>query len=116
MTPDLPAIRAVVKLRDVADELGMRDRLSLIVNRANSGVPTEDVETAIGIPVYATIRSAGPVLVKAANEGRTLVEMAPRDPITQDFAQLAERLLGREATQPAKAGFRLFGKTMAARA
>ena len=30
VTPDLPAIRAVVKLRDVADELGMRDRLALI--------------------------------------------------------------------------------------
>jgi pilus assembly protein CpaE len=116
VTPDLPAIRAVVKLRDVADELGMRDRLALIVNRANSGVPTDDIEKAIGIPAYATIRSAGQVLVRAANEGRTLVEMAPKDAITQDFVALAERLLGREATQPAKGGFRLFGRTMAARA
>jgi pilus assembly protein CpaE len=116
VTPDLPAIRAVVKLRDVADELGMRDRLALIVNRANSGVPTDDIEKAIGIPAYATIRSAGQVLVRAANEGRTLVEMAPKDAITQDFVALAERLLGREAPQPAKGGFRLFGRTMAARA
>jgi pilus assembly protein CpaE len=116
VTPDLPAIRAVVKLRDVADELGMRDRLSLIVNRANSGVPTEGVETAIGIPAFATIRSSGQVLVKAANEGRTLVELAPRDPITQDFAALAERILGRESRQPMKNGFRFFGKTLAARA
>jgi pilus assembly protein CpaE len=116
VTPDLPAIRAAVKLRDVADELGMRGRLALIVNRANSGVPTEGVETAIGIPAYATIRSAGPVLVRAANEGRTLVELAPKDPITQDFARLAERILGREAAQLAKSGFRFFGRTMAARA
>jgi MinD-like ATPase involved in chromosome partitioning or flagellar assembly len=116
VTPDLPAIRAVVKLRDVADELGMRDRLVLIVNRANSGVPTEDVEKAVGIPAYAQIRSAGQVLVKAANEGRTLVELAPRELITQDFSILADRILGREATQQAKTGFRLFGRAIAARA
>ncbi|HYO43167.1 MAG TPA: AAA family ATPase [Candidatus Limnocylindrales bacterium] len=116
VTPDLPAIRAVVKLRDVADELGMRDRLALIVNRAGSGVPTEDIEQAIGIPCYATIRSDGKVLVKATNEGRTLVEQAPKEAITADFSVLADRLLGREAPQAAKGGFRLFGKQVAARA
>jgi pilus assembly protein CpaE len=114
VTPDLPAIRAVVKLRDVADELGMRDRLSLVINRANTGVPTEDIELAIGIPAFAQIRSAGPLMVKAANEGRTLVDLAPRDGITQDFSILADRLLGRDVAQPAKAGFRLFGRTVAA--
>ncbi len=50
VTPDLPAIRAAMKLRDVAEELGMRDRLCLIVNRANSGVSVADVEKAIGLP------------------------------------------------------------------
>jgi len=116
LTPDLPAIRAVVKLRDVADELGMRDRLNLIINRANTGIPTEDVEKAVGIPAYAEIRSAGPMMVRANNEGRTLVELAPRDGITQDFALLADRLMGREATQPAKAGFKLFGRAVTVRA
>ena len=62
VTPDLPAIRAVVKLRDVADELGMRDRLSLIINRAGTGVPTADIEQAVGIPAYAEVRSAGPLI------------------------------------------------------
>ncbi len=116
VTPDLPAIRAVVKLRDVADELGMRDRLSLVVNRAGSGVPTEEIEKAIGIPCYATVRSAGQVLVKATNEGRTLVELAPREPITGDFAILADRLLGRDVAHGAKAGFRFFGRAVPARA
>ena len=113
VTPDLPAIRAAVKLRDVADELGMRDRLSLIVNRANSGVTVDDVEKAVGIPTFATVRSAGLVLVRAANEGRTLVDLAPREPITQDFGALADRLLGRTATQPEKAsGLRVFGRLL----
>jgi Flp pilus assembly CpaE family ATPase len=116
ITPDLPAIRAAVKLREVADELGMRNRLNMVVNRANSGVPTEDVEKAVGIPAYATIRSAGPVMVKAANEGRSLVDLAPKDGITADFGILADRVLGQETAQPARSGFRLFGKPVAVRA
>ncbi len=111
VTPDLPAIRAVVKLRDVADELGMRDRLTLIVNRAGTGVPVEDIEKAIGVPCYAEIRSAGLIVVKAGNEGRTLVELAPRDAITRDFDILADRMLGRTTAQPAKAaGMGIFGR------
>jgi pilus assembly protein CpaE len=82
VTPDLPAIRAVVKLVDVAEELGVRDRLSLVINRANSGVAIADIEKAVGLPAYAQIRSGGMLLVRAVNEGRTLVEMAPREKIT----------------------------------
>ena len=78
VTPDLPAIRAALTLRDVAEELGLRDRLSLVVNRAASGVSVADVEKALGMPAYAQIRSGGLLQVKASNEGRTLVEMAPR--------------------------------------
>lgn len=118
VTPDLPAIRAVVKLVDVADELGMRERLSLVINRAGTGVPTADVEKAVGLPAYAEIRSAGPMLVRAANEGRTLVELGSTSPITNDFAILADKLLGRPVTAaaPSKSGFKLFGKLAAARA
>ena len=101
VTPDLPAIRAVVKLREIADELGMRDRLSLVVNRANSGIKLEDIERAIGIPTYSQVRSSGLLLVKASNEGRTLIEIAPRDKITLDFAQMADRLLGLEVLEVA---------------
>ena len=56
----------------------MRDRLSLIVNRANSGIKVEDLERAIGMPTYAQVRSSGLLLVKASNEGRTLFEIAPK--------------------------------------
>lgn len=37
VTPDVPAIRAAVQLRDVATSLGCRERLAMVVNRANSG-------------------------------------------------------------------------------
>jgi pilus assembly protein CpaE len=116
VTPDLPAIRAAQKLRDVAEELGMRDRLSLVVNRANSGVSVADVEKALGLPVFAQIRSGGLLLVKASNEGRTLVEMAPREKITGEFQALADRLLGVPEREPARVGLNLFGRAAAARA
>ncbi len=117
LTPDLPAIRATVKLRDVADELGMRDRLSLVVNRANTGVAVDDVEKAVGIPAWGQVRSAGLTLVRAVNEGRTLVDLAPKDPITQDFFTLADRLMGKElerVPERAPGGFRLFGRLLLA--
>jgi Flp pilus assembly CpaE family ATPase len=74
-----------------------------------------DVEKAIGIPVFATIRSGGLLLVKAINEGRTLIEMAPKDKLTGDFLTLADRLTGVEESE-AKPAFRLFGRTAPARA
>lgn len=115
VTPDLPAIRTAVRLRDVADELGMRDRIALVINRANTGVSQADMERTIGIPTYATIRSAGPILVRATNEGRTLVDIAPREGVTADFNALADRLLGREVAAT-KAAFKLFGRASAVRA
>ena len=49
VTPDVPALRAAVQLRDVAAiELGLRDRLALVVNRANSGVSVADMEQTSG--------------------------------------------------------------------
>ena len=55
------------------------------------------------------------MVVKAANEGRTLVELAPRDAITRDFDILADRLLGRTTAEPAKTALGLFGRLRVAR-
>ena len=94
VTPDLPAIRAAVQLVDVATELGVRDRLAMIVNRANSGVSVADIEKTAGQPALAQIRSGGLLFVKAANSGRTVIDMFPREKISQDFEDLADRVLG----------------------
>ena len=122
VTPDVPALRAAVQLRDVAIELGVQDRLALVVNRANSGVSVADMERTVGMPALALIRSGGLLFVRAANAGRTVIEMYPRERITADFDALAERLVrtySRNAavgaeTEPASAragGFRLkFGR------
>ena len=94
VTPDLPAIRAAVQLAEVATELGIRDRLSVVVNRANSGVSVADIERAVGSPAIAQIRSGGMLFVKAANVGRTVIDLFPREKVSADFEALADRLLG----------------------
>ena len=117
VTPDLPAIRALVQLRDVAADLGMVDRLSLVVNRAASGISVADIERSANLPCYAEIRSAGMLLVKANNEGRTLLEIGPRERITEDFQQLAARILGIEMVEAAaKPQLRFFGRQVSVRA
>jgi hypothetical protein len=92
VTPDLPALRAAVQLRDVATELGISDRISMVVNRANSGVSVADMERTVGIPALALIRSGG-MLFRAANEAPSSI--APRG--ERDFDQLADKPC-REAT------------------
>jgi Flp pilus assembly CpaE family ATPase len=104
-----------VQLGEFATELGLRDRLALVVNRANSGVSVADQERTVGMPALALIRSGGMLFVRAANEGRTVIEMFPKEKITEDFDALADRLLGTPATSPTqKAAFALFGRQKAA--
>jgi pilus assembly protein CpaE len=111
VTPDLPAIRAAVQLRDVAIERGFRDKLALVINRANSGVGVADMERTVGMPALALIRSGGLLFVRAANEGRTVIEMFPKERITADFDTLADALFGIAATAtPVKSGLRLFAR------
>lgn len=94
VTPDVPALRAAVQLRDVAIELGFSEKLAMVINRANSGVSVGDMERTIGMPSLALIRSAGLQLVKSANEGRTVIDLFPREKVSEDFRILAERVVG----------------------
>lgn len=113
VTPDVPAIRAAVQMVSTATELGIRDRLALVINRANSGVAVADIERTVGLPALALIRSGGMHFVRAANEGRTIIEMFPKEKITEDFDALADRILGSPSQSPAKAGFGLFSRPKA---
>jgi pilus assembly protein CpaE len=117
VTPDLPAMRAAIQLKEVAVEVGVRDRLSLVINRANSGVTVKDMEETMGLQAMAHIRSAGMHFVWSSNAGMTLIDKFPRHPATQDFEHLAERLIavhmGAPMPEPAKAGSllkNLFGR------
>jgi Flp pilus assembly CpaE family ATPase len=88
----------------------------MVVNRANSGVSVADMERTLGVTAFAQLRSAGLLFVRAANEGRTVIEMFPREKITADFDTLADRILGVQKPEGnARAGFR-FGSRAPARA
>jgi Flp pilus assembly CpaE family ATPase len=100
ITPDVPALRAGVQLSGLAVDLGVRDKLAMVVNRANSGVSVADMERTVGMPALALIRSGGLLFVRAANEGHSVVEQFPREKVTEDFDALADRLLGIEGRQP----------------
>jgi pilus assembly protein CpaE len=118
VTPDVPAIRAAVQLSDIAGELGIRDRLALVINRANSGVSVADMERTVGMPSLALLRSGGLLFVRAANEGRTVIEMFPREKISEDFDALADRIIGTpQAVAVVKPAFGIFSRQkVAARA
>ncbi|HET7182254.1 MAG TPA: AAA family ATPase [Candidatus Limnocylindrales bacterium] len=101
VTPDLPAMRAAIQLKDVAAEIGVRDRLSMIINRANSGVTVGDMEQTVGLNATAHIRSAGLHFVWSANAGKTLIDKFPKHPVAQDFEHLADRLMALHQGTPA---------------
>ncbi|MGD0018312.1 MAG: AAA family ATPase [Candidatus Limnocylindrales bacterium] len=109
VTPDVPAIRAAVQLREVAVELEIRDRLAMVVNRANSGVSVGDMERTVGMPALAEIRSAGMLFVRAANEGRSAVERFPKEKVIEDIEQLADRMIATREPGAAKVGSGFMG-------
>jgi Flp pilus assembly CpaE family ATPase len=85
-------------------ELEIRDRLAMVVNRANSGVSVADMERTVGMPALAEVRSAGMVFVRAANEGRSAVERFPREKVIDDIANLCDRMMEHRDSGAAKSG------------
>ncbi|HEV7664544.1 MAG TPA: hypothetical protein VGQ62_13470, partial [Chloroflexota bacterium] len=82
----------------LAERLGHSDKISLVLNRSNSGIGSEDLQRTLGIPVVCGIVSAGRMMLDAVNEGTTLFAMDPgrRERITQDLASIVELVAGRE--------------------
>ena len=109
VTPDVPAIRAAVQFREVAVELDIRERLAMVVNRANSGVSVSDMERTVGMPALAEVRSAGMLFVRAANEGRSAVERFPKEKVIDDIESLCERLIATRDPGAAKTGSGFLG-------
>jgi pilus assembly protein CpaE len=104
VTPDVPAIRAAVQFREVAVELDIRERLAMVVNRANSGVSVADMERTVGMPALAEVRSAGMLFVRAANEGRSAVERFPKEKVIDDVETLCDRMMASKDSGAAKSG------------
>ena len=101
VTPDVPAIRAAVQLsRHRRRSSGIRER-----SRSSSTGPTAACRSPTwngpsACPRWRSIRSGGLLFVRAANEGRTVIEMFPKEKISEDFEALADRLLGTSGRGP----------------
>ena len=93
VTPDVPCMLAAVRFREIAIALNMRDRLLLVINRADSGIAPSKVERVIGIPALARIRSAGTLFYKASDAGMSAVESSPGAKAIGDVNRFAGRLL-----------------------
>jgi pilus assembly protein CpaE len=95
-TPELTAIHNCSRFLVLSETLGYSDRISLVLNRANSGIDSDSIAQTLRVPIVSRIVSAGRLVVEAANAGKSIMQMDPlqREPITQDFAKLVELVVG----------------------
>jgi pilus assembly protein CpaE len=97
VTPEMGALHNTARFLGLAERLGHREKISLVLNRANSGISAEDLQRTLGIPVACGVVSAGRMMLDAVNEGTTLLAMDPmrKERITQDLAAVVELIAGR---------------------
>jgi pilus assembly protein CpaE len=98
VTPEMGALHNTARFLGLAERLGQSDKISLILNRSNSGINTDDLSRMLGMPVACGVVSAGRMMLDAVNEGTTLFAMDPtrRERITQDLSTVVELVAGRE--------------------
>jgi pilus assembly protein CpaE len=98
VTPEMGALHNTARFLGLAERLGQSDKISLILNRSNSGINTDDLSRMLGMPVACGVVSAGRTMLDAVNEGTTLFAMDPtrRERITQDLSTVVELVAGRE--------------------
>jgi len=94
VTPEVGPLRNAAQFLSLAGEIGLRESVRVIVNRANHGVSEADISSVLGLPVAATIVSNGPKAVAAANEGTPLVLRYPKEKISTDLHRIARMVTG----------------------
>jgi MinD-like ATPase involved in chromosome partitioning or flagellar assembly len=102
ITPEVGALRNSAQFLDLAREVGLGSMVKVIVNRANHGIKLVDMARALGLPIAATIVSAGPKAVMAANEGKPVITKFPKEKISDDLHRVA-RLISRPEASVAPA-------------
>jgi pilus assembly protein CpaE len=98
VTPEVGALKNSSQFLELARELGLASVIRVIVNRANHGIRVEDMASALGLPVAATVVSNGPKAIISANEGKPVVTKFPKEKISDDLHGVARLLSKPEAT------------------
>lgn len=99
VTPEIGALRNSSQFLELAREIGLAGAIKVVVNRANHGIRIADISSSLGVPVWATVMSNGPKAVVAANRGRPVVNMFPREKISNDMHRVA-RLISQPQPVP----------------
>jgi pilus assembly protein CpaE len=89
VTPEVGALRNSAQFLELARELGLGNVIKVIVNRANHGIRVQDMASALGLPVAATVVSNGPKAVIASNEGNPVILKFPKEKIADDLHRVA---------------------------
>ncbi|MFP5257382.1 MAG: CpaE family protein [Acidobacteriota bacterium] len=85
-------------------EAGLEEKLKIVVNRhlEESDLVVEDMEKALGLPVFWRISNDYQTTLAAINQGKTLLETAPRAAVTRSLGELALALAPAETQSPKK--------------
>ncbi len=103
-TPEVSTIANTSRFLTVAEQLGYDSRISLIVNRANTGLDAKSIRQTLLMDVACTLVSAGQQVVNSANEGVPILVRPSRDSgIAADLVRLVEKVAGRPVPKPAAA-------------
>ncbi|GLU34857.1 fimbrial protein [Trinickia caryophylli] len=96
-----PSLGAVVSATDLAAQLAAarieREMLGLVVTKFDRdvGLSAQQIADKLELPLVATLPARRVPLARAANQGRLIVEAAPRDPYARALELLAQRLADR---------------------
>jgi pilus assembly protein CpaE len=110
-TAEVPALRNAWRRLRLFDRLGVeRENIRLVVNRwsRSSPVSKKDIESNLGIEIFATLSDDPKLLYNAINYGRLLDSVSKRAPLSREVAALAASLtveMGIETPAPSRGLF-----------
>ncbi len=93
-TLDIPSLKNLKVTLGTLDALGMpRSKWNIIINRstAKTGLSTQDVHDAIGLPIWATI-PASQIVPTMINQGRTVVSGKPKHKVGKAMFEIARNI------------------------
>lgn len=90
-------------------EMGLEDKLRIVVNRhlAESDLVVEDMEKALDQTVFWRVPNDYKTTLAAINQGKTLLETAPKAPVSRSLRDLARALIPVEEAKGKKGLFGL---------
>jgi pilus assembly protein CpaE len=95
---DLPCLRNVVRLLMSFEEMGkLKEKTKIIVNRLGretGQISLKKAQETIGKEIFWQVPNDYRVMVEVRNNGVPLIEHAPKAAITQNLADLAQRISG----------------------